>query len=549
MSELAEKIILRQASMQADRAIFDAHWQEIVDYLMPYRQGITSSGTPGEKKMSKILDSTATHAMNLLASGLHGMLTNPALPWFSLKLRDDKAMESDDVKAWLQDTEKRIYAALAQSNFGTEIHECYLDLVGLGTACMFIGEDMQRGLYFDNRHLAEMTIAENNRGEVDTVFRKFTMTARQMLQEWPKDCSPDVIEAARDKPDKTFEIIHAVYPREERNQKKKDRKNFPVASIYLEVARKNILSEGGFAEMAYVTPRWSMLSGEVFGRSQAMIALPDVKLLNEMAKTTLKAAQKKVDPPLMLSHDSFINPIRTTPGGINIIRADEVTGKIQSFPVPSDIGISLEMMDQLRMSIRNIFFNDLLQFAGDVTMTATEVMQRSEEKLRLMGPVLGRLQSEFLRPLIDRVFGILWRQKKLALPPEQLQGQDIDVEYISPLAKAQKGSEIKSISLLFEMAMPLVQTVPDVLDNINTDEVVRYVADIQGIPEKIVRSIDDVAELRAQRQQAVAAQQQMAIAQGMADAVPKLSGAVDESSPLAMLALGEAEVGMEEDEL
>jgi hypothetical protein len=368
------------------------------------------------------------------------------------------------------------------------------------------------------------------------VFRKFEMTARQLSQEWPKDVSDEVKEASRDKPDRTFDVLHAVYPRFERNQKKKDKKNFPVASVYLEIKSKKMLSEGGFAEMPYVSPRWEVASGEIYGRAPSMIALPDVKLLNEMLKTTLKAAQKKVDPPLLVSHDSFINPIRTTPGGINVIRADEVTGKLASFPVPSDIGISLEIMDGLRSAIRTTFFNDMLQITTDAKMTATEVMQRSEEKMRLMGPVLGRLQSEFLRPMIDRLFGIMWRQGKLLQPPPELQGHDIDVEYISPLAKAQKGAETKAVSMLFEMAMPLMQVQPDVSDLIDGDELVRYVADIQGVPEKIIRSKEMVEELRAQRAEAQQQQAAMEQAAGMADAVPKLSKDIEPDSPLAALA-------------
>lgn len=534
--ELAERLIRRQAEMAADRSTFDSHWQEIVDYMMPMRQGIITAGSPGEKKMSKIFDSTATHSLHLLAAGLNGMLTNPAMPWFILRLPDEDLMEQDEVKGWLQEVEKRIYLLLAQSNFGTEIHECYLDLAGFGTACMFVGET-DRSMYFDNRHIAEITLSENSYGQVDTVFRKFSLTARQIVDQWPKEASRDVQDAARDKPDRQFELLHAVYPREKANPRKKDRKNFPIASIYLETKTVTVLSEAGFQEFPYLTPRWEVASGELFGRSPAMIALPFVKLLNEMRKTVLKAAQKQVDPPLLVSHDGFVNPIRTTPGGLNVIRADEVTGKLMPFPTAGgSLGITLEMIQDMQNNIRTIFFNDQLQIVADTKMTATEVMQRTEERMRSMGPLLGRMQSEFLKPLIDRIFGIMWRKGYLPPPPPELAGQEIDVEYVSPLAKAQKGSETTSISRLLEMAMPLMQVAPEVMDNIDADELVRYVADIQGIPEKIVRPQDEVDDMRAARASAAQAQAAMETAQGMAEAVPKLSGDIGPDSPLAMLA-------------
>ncbi len=530
--------------MEADRTVFDAHWQEIVDYIMPMRQDILAPGTPGTKKMAKILDSTATHSLHLLAAGLNGMLTNPAMPWFILKLPNEDLMERDEVKGWLQEVEKRIYLLLAQSNFGTEIHECYLDLAGFGTACMFVGES-PRGVYFDNRHIAEVALAEDNEGKVDTVYRKFSWTARQIMQIWPKKASREIKEAANEKPERTFELLHAVYPRNDRNPKKKDKRNFPIASVYLETKTKQILDEGGFYEMPYMTPRWEVMAGEIFGRSPAMIALPFVKLLNEIWKTTIKAAQKQVDPPLLVSHDGFVNPIRTFPGGLNVVRADEVTGKLMPFPVATNLAVTLDMIRDLQNNIRSIFFNDILQIVADTKMTATEVMQRTEERMRTMGPLLGRLQSEFLKPLIDRIFGIMWRRGRLPIPPPELQGQEIDVEYVSPLAKAQKGAETASMYRLMEMALPFFQLSPEVMDNINLDELVRYVADVQGIPEKIIRSEDEIDEIRAAREEAARQQTMMATAQGMADAVPKLSQDVGTDSPLAML----AEMGMEEEDM
>ena len=236
-----------------------------------------------------------------------------------------------------------------------------------------------------------------------------------------------------------------------------------------------------------------------------MVALPDVKMLNLMSKTIIQAAQKQIDPPLLVPDDGFILPIRTNPGGLNFFRAGS-RDTITPLNVGANIPIGLQMEEQRRMAIRSAFYVDQLLSGQAPNMTATEVVQRQEERMRVIGPVLGRLMNEMLRPLIDRTFALMLREDMLAQPPEVLEGRDVDIEYVSPLARAQKSSSLNNTMKALEILLPLSQQMP-VGDHVNPDGLVRHVTDALGVPKSVLNS---EAEIQQQRQQRAMQQQQMA---------------------------------------
>ena len=255
--------------------------------------------------------------------------------------------------------------------------------------------------------------------------------------------------------------------------KKKDKLNKPFGSCYIDLDGQHLIAEGGFDEFPFMVPRFLKSSNEVYGRSPSMTALPDIKMLNEMSKTTIKAAQKQVDPPLLVPDDGFVLPVRTVPGGLNYYRAG-TRDRIEPLNIGANNPIGLNMEEQKRRAIREAFFIDQLLLGQGPQMTATEVVQRNEEKMRLLGPVLGRLTSELLRPLINRAFRILLRNEQLPPMPEYLEGVDIEIEYVSPLAKAQRTSDLSGILRALEIAIPLQQQAP-VFDYINSDKLIKYI--------------------------------------------------------------------------
>jgi len=502
-TDLTKSLLSRYEKLEGQRQNWETHWQEVADYMQPRKADVTKTRARGDKRNELIFDSSPIQAVELLAASLHGMLTNPSTPWFTLRFKDEDVENEDEAKIWLESATETMYAAFNKSNFQQEIFELYHDLITFGTAAMFIEEDDEDVLKFSTRHINEIFIAENDKGRIDTVFRKFHISARAAIQKFG-DISINISTKAKKDPYEEVEILHAVYPRSDFNPKKQDKINMPFESIYLDAESGDELSISGFKEFPFVVPRYLKASHEIYGRSPAMTALPDVKMLNEMSKTTIKSAQKQVDPPLLVPDDGFMLPVRTIPGGLNFYRAG-TRDRIEPLNIGANTPLGLNMEEQRRNSIRNAFYVNQLMMQNGPQMTATEVIQRNEEKMRLLGPVLGRLQSELLKPLIDRTFSIILRKNLFRQAPEFLSGKDVEIEYVSPLAKAQKSSELQSIMRAIEIMGSLSNVAP-VFDHINMDKLVRHLADIVGVPQKILKP---QSQLNAERQQAQQQQEQM----------------------------------------
>ena len=493
----AKEIVDRYSKLKVLRGTWESHWQEIGDYVLPRRADVTKKQARGSKRTELVYDSTAIHAAELLASSLHGMLTNAASPWFSLQFKDPLLDADDAVNEWLEECTHQMYMAFNRSNFQQEVHELYLDLIAFGTGCMFVERSDVEPLRFSTRHISEIFIQENEKGVVDTVIRKFKMSARAAFNMFGA-ATQEIEKLNRDAPYDELEFLHCVMPRDERDPRKIDDVNKPFSSIYVTIDGK-MLGEGGFNEFPYVVPRFTKSSVEMYGRSPSMTCLPDIKMLNKMSETMIRAAQKTIDPPLLVPDDGFIMPIKTIPGGLNFYRSGS-RDRIEPLQIGANIPFGLEYENQRREAIRQAYFVDQLLMAQNVTMTATEVLQRNEEKMRLLAPVLGRLQSEMLRPLIDRTFSILLRDERLPAPPPMLQGMEIDIEYVSPLARAQRQGDVNAMMRALEIIMPMSQMAP-MMDYVDTDKLVKHLAEILGVPSKVIRSDGEVEELRNQRAQ------------------------------------------------
>ena len=519
-SEKSKILLSRFDRLKSQRANWESHWQEVADYMQPRKADVTKSRSKGDKRTELIFDGSPLQSVELLSASLHGMLTNPSTPWFSLKFKNPSMENEDEAKEWLESATEVMYSAFNQSNFQQEIFELYHDLITFGTAAMFIEEDEEDNLKFSTRHINEIYISENDKGRIDTVFRKFRISARAAIQKFG-NVSTNIEVIAKKDPYEEVEILHAVFPRSDFNPAKQDKENMPFESIYMDADSGDELSVSGFKEFPFVVPRYLKASHEIYGRSPAMTALPDVKMLNEMSKTIIKSAQKQVDPPLLVPDDGFLLPVRTVPGGLNFYRAG-TRDRIEPLNIGANNTLGLNMEEQRRNSIRNAFYVNQLMMQDGPQMTATEVIQRNEEKMRLLGPVLGRLQSELLKPLIDRSFAILMRRNLFAQAPDFLSGQDIEIEYVSPLAKAQKSTELSSIMRAIEIMGSLSNVAP-VFDHINMDKLVRHLTSIVGVPQKILKPQSELdAERQAQAQQ-IEQQQQLQNLQQVSEAGGKIA--------------------------
>jgi hypothetical protein len=530
-------VIQRHDALKSDRGNWETQWQAIAELVRPMQADFTLTRTPGERRGLEIFDSTPGLAVENLSAGLWGMLTNSANQWMSLAHPEEAINEDYEVRSWLDDVTGRMLNAFAGNGqaFYARTLDMYASLATFGTALMFVDEVQPGRLRFSHRPLTECCIAESEEEQVDSVFRRFALTARQVVQRgkvqasWkvPKKIA-DCVEAH---PEQKFSFLHAVFPNTDQIPGRRDVRGKAWTSVHICLDTFDEVQRGGYDEFPYMVPRWSTASRGLYGDSPAQLALADIKTLNVMSKTFLVAAQKAADPPLIAGDENDIGPVRVRPGGI-IYGAVNADGRamVQTLQSGGNFALTDEMLEQKRQAVREAFYASLLLMVQRPNATATEVLARQEEQLRLMGPHLGRLQSEFLDPLIGRVFSLLWRSQTLPpLPAALAQSPIVQAEYVSPLARAQKASEAQAVLRTLEGIMPMAQMDPDVLLEFKMGEMSRGLAEGNSLPVKYLRDKREVEQIKAQQAQARAQEAQQAklleaakVAPGVADAAKSM---------------------------
>ena len=524
MTDQATRIIEKWSQLKSNRANYESNWQDVAEYTRPIRNEFLGKKTPGDRRYQRTFDSSPLLAVDNFASGIYGMMTNPANSWFDLAMDDEDLNEYEPVKEWLYDTRGRILQSFGPqvSRFYSVIPMLYADLACFGTAVFYSEEQVGSGRINDTvRALSECCIDENEYGEVDTVYRRFSMNARNAVNTFP-EVSERVHKLADKSPFEQVQFIHCVEPDGEYRPKRIGRNSKPFQSVYVEEEQRRVVREAGYEEQPFHVPRWTQAAGEIYGRGIGEMVIADVKSLNRMGETQLKVAQKTADPPMGAPDEGVIRQLRTWPGGITYGAIDASGNQlVKPLYTGGDHRITLEIAEQRRSVIREAFYFSLMQMVGSPDMTATEWLGRQEEKLRLMGPNLGRIQSEFLSPLINRRFGLLLRSGALLPPPEEIAGQGLNVEYVSPLARAQMASEGAAVQRLYSVVMPIAEFDPGIMDNLDNDEAVQVLMKAYGVNPKVGRGRDEREELRAQRQQNQALMQGMAMAEQGAGAMQK----------------------------
>lgn len=541
----AQALLVEHERLKAERRRWERDWQDIRLLVRPYGADFQRMVVPGEARTLDIYDGTAVDCLDQLAAGLHSFLCNPVDRWFALGLADERAQADDETLEWLEFASDRLYDVYSNEDtcFNQSIHEAFLDLGSFGTG--IVGQEWSpeiQNIFFRSHSSASCWLRENYRGQVDTVHREMKMTIRQVAQRFGEAAlTPTMVKFKDTEPNREFTIVHRVSPRTDRDMLKSDSKNMPYSSLWLCIEDKQILFEGGYQMLPYHVSRWTKMAEEVYGRSPAAKCLPDIRMLNQMEKAMIKAANKLVDPVLIVENDGVLLPLKTHAGGIIF----KEPGAEPPTPLQTGINlpINLEMSNQKREHIKSCFHADWIRLEKEnIEMTATEVMDRREEKLRLIAPILGRQQSELLGPIIMRTFQILADRKMIPPAPQQVAQAGLKISYISPAARAQTGVKAQTMIRYAQELMPMAQIAPTIMDAIDWDKYANELAIVRGVTRTILRSRSDLAQLRDSQAKASQAAQAAQIAEPATAAVKNLADArskgTDVSSVLGAIAGG-----------
>jgi len=531
----AEELVTKFSNIKTNRAVWESHWEEIAERILPRQTGFLGNQTPGEKKTQRIFDSRPQIALDRFAAVMDSMLTPRQQKWHNLKTTNSALNKDHDVQDYFYEVNSILYSMryAPKANFASQNFERWVSMGAFGTGTLFVDFDASEGLRYRCVNLKNTYFLENHQGIVDTVYREFKFTARQAVQRWGDKMMPERIMRTLDSPtnnNQEFSFIHVVMPRLDYQKGNIDASGMPWASFYIAVEDKQLVSPvGGYISMPYSISRYVTAPDEVYGRSPAMTSLPDIKMLNEMAKTDIRAVHKLVDPPLLLNDDGILGgamSVNLTPGGLNVGGIDSSGNQlIKPLQTGARVDIAEAKMEQRRQSIDNAFLVTLFQILVETPrMTATEALLRAQEKGMLLTPVIGRQHSEALGPQIERELTLLQSHRVLPPMPDALleAGADYDIIYDSPLSRMQRAEELVGVQRTTEILSPFAQIDPTIFDIFNTDELARLTAEVSGVPMTIVRSPDELAKIREQRQaaqdQAAQVEQGATMASTMKDA-------------------------------
>jgi len=537
MAKSVEDCLRTLADLESRRQNWDSHWQEIAERIWPAADEFLTSRSVGEKRSTKIFDSTAALALEKFSAAMESLLTPRAHKWHTLRSTHAGANEDPDVKLWFEQVTKVMFQARNSPKAGyyAQMHEGYKSLGAFGNSCLFVDEPKDgHGINYVQCHVGSVYIELNNKRQVDTIYRKYKMSAKAAAQEWGRKNLPEKVAQALESPDKQFkefDFVHAVTPRTDYDRERKDAEGMPFVSYHISVEDKAMVDEGGYHEMPYLYSRYTVNPTEMYGRSPAMLVLPSIKMAQEMQKTFIRAGHKIVDPPLLLHDDGVLGTgskqVRLTPGGLNYGGVD-ANGRplIQPLQTGARLDITEGMLEKERMVINDAFMVTLFDILVETPqMTATQALIRAQEKGQLLAPTVGRQQSEMLGPQIHREFSVLLRQGLVQPPPQALMeaAGDYEIVYESPAQRMQRSEELVGIQRTMEMAMPFIETDPSILQMFNADEIIRLSADINGAPVSILKTPEQMEELRAQQQQQAQQQQMMDSISQIAPAAKDLS--------------------------
>lgn len=507
--KIVTRILARFDSLRSVRGNYETVWDEITDFVLPSRGAYSNlrTNTDGQRRDRKILDITGIVAARTLAARVVTDMTSPGERWFDYRMTDPELDKLENVRRFLYEVSDRAYSIL-QRGWRLPHIEATADWVAYGTACIFVQEvenKKKKELVFKSIPIAELFIAEDFKGRVDTVYRYFSLPIRQIAQEFGTDkFSKDLINALKNEPDREFEVIHAVYPSDTYVTDGKMKQNMAFKSCYVMRDSRILLSEGGFKHMPFIVFRFWKRTGEPYGGSPAWDALSDIRMINVMSETALRSFQLEAFPPLLAASDGVIMPLKTTPNGVNIGgMSPEGKRLIEPLMTGSKTQMAFEVLEQRRQAIRNAFFVDPLINRENSIRTAAEVQKRAAEELNGISPFVHRYEEEYLEPLLERILlHVIENYYEPEEIPEEIQGQETSIEYTAPLARTQRAKQLDSTVTFLQLLQTIAQADPSILGVLKRENLVAMMTDLLGVPYWILKTQEELsAEQRAAQEQ------------------------------------------------
>lgn len=548
-NDIGKKII--QQAMRAfnsqERVNAETIWSELSEFILNNQSGLFQTSTlsataseassKGQKKTQRVYTAVPARCSQELASAMHYALTNPAFKWSRFTYDDESLNGEEDAVIWLQDVNQRFHSRLNASNFTAEINKAYRMLTALGSMALFVdgkgvdNDGIFKGFRFEAWHLSQLSWSENYEGKVDKIFRKFSMTARQAYERWGMNVPADIYKAYEKDPEKEFDFIHCITPRNPKEVRLSadglaPPSKRPYASYIVSKLDHKLLEEDGYYEFPVLVVRMELCPGEIYGRGPAHLALPEIRTLNKYKDLMLVNFSRSVLPPMLAQHRDLEGALDLRPGRINYVNDINAVKTIENNTRFDVVQFGLEQMIK---EIESIFMLDKLTLPPRTEtgeMTALEVSHRIEEMQQVMAPTLSRLHVELLDPLVQRCFSLMRRGNDLAPMPESLLNRraNFKIQYLNKLSRSQRMEDVGSIQAWVQDLAMLAQIKPEVIDNINQDAIARHTADIRGVPGIAIVPDEQVAELREQRAQQAQAQQMMQTGVSVADMASKMGG-------------------------
>jgi hypothetical protein len=510
---LGEEVVLDFKSREGLRGVWESYWDDIADYVEPNMRDMFRRGdyrTPGERLTDKQLDSFPTIALTRFAAILDSLLTPRNETWHRLVPSDAELMKDNDVRLYFEQATRALFRHryAPPANFSINNQLVFRGLGAFGTAAMFTDKlAAGKGVRYKSIHVGQMFPKENHQGLIDDIIRLEKFRAHQLVKvtEWA-DVLPDTVKQAASTPataNREFSVLHRVRPRPDIDYEALDETAMPYESVYVLMEGAVVLASGGYRTFPYAATRYDQSPNEVYGRSPAMQCFPAVKSLNVAKRVLLTQGHRAMNPVLLVHDDGSINAINLRPGSV-IPGSMSSEGRPLVGTLPTgEHAIGKDMIDGERADISAAFLVELFQILQDTPrMTATEVLERAREKGMLLAPTIGRQQSEYLGPLIEREVDLLAQQGLLPPPPPALREAkgEYEVMYDSPLSRAARSGEAAGFNRVMEMLIaPLNAGQVGILDNFDWDTITRELADIQAVPASWMKAPKIVEAQRAAR--------------------------------------------------